>query len=157
MCPLSTIPMRILLDFVCLAFFGSGNYYPLTNYGGTFSEQLVFLQSNKMNQCDCFECISCTFSIFNQSSKRDLEKHVDFTNTKPTVWNVRMIALIPLFKNFIPVQALRELDQMRARYESAEVARKALSEKYGNVLEGYDETLSSPLRRLNLTVTPVRL
>ncbi|EYC45246.1 hypothetical protein Y032_0434g1395 [Ancylostoma ceylanicum] len=52
--------------------------------------------------------------------------------------------------------ALRELDHMRARYENAEAARKALNEKYGNVLEGYDETLGSPLRRLNLTATPNR-
>ncbi|KAK6744433.1 hypothetical protein RB195_011254 [Necator americanus] len=52
--------------------------------------------------------------------------------------------------------ALRELDQMKARYESTEAARKALNEKYGNVLEGYDETLGSPLRRLNLSTTPSR-
>ncbi|VDM73958.1 unnamed protein product, partial [Strongylus vulgaris] len=52
--------------------------------------------------------------------------------------------------------ANRELEQMRMRYENAEAARKALSEKYKNALEGYDETLSSPLRRLNLTVTPGR-
>ncbi|KAL6728821.1 hypothetical protein Aduo_010556 [Ancylostoma duodenale] len=52
--------------------------------------------------------------------------------------------------------ALRELDHMRARYEKAEAARKALNEKYGNVLEGFDETLGSPLRRLNLGATPNR-
>ncbi|VDN28986.1 unnamed protein product [Cylicostephanus goldi] len=47
--------------------------------------------------------------------------------------------------------ALRQLDQMRVRFENAEAARKALHEKYKNVLEKADGTLASPLRRLNLT------
>ncbi|KHJ80355.1 hypothetical protein OESDEN_19971 [Oesophagostomum dentatum] len=45
---------------------------------------------------------------------------------------------------------------MRVRYEKTEAARKALAEKYKNMLEGYDETLASPMRRLNVTVTPGR-
>ncbi|KAK5971205.1 Kinesin motor domain-containing protein [Trichostrongylus colubriformis] len=49
--------------------------------------------------------------------------------------------------------AQRELDQMRLRFESAEDARKALNEKYNSVLEGYDENLGSPLRRLNLNTS----
>lgn len=49
-------------------------------------------------------------------------------------------------------QATQELDQMRARCESAEASCKSLTEKYQSLLEGYDEALvSSPLRRLNVT------
>lgn len=52
--------------------------------------------------------------------------------------------------------ATQELDQMRARCESAEASCKSLTEKYQSLLEGYDEALvSSPLRRLNVT-TPGR-
>ncbi|XGW03695.1 hypothetical protein V3C99_015121 [Haemonchus contortus] len=48
----------------------------------------------------------------------------------------------------------RELDQMRLQYESAEAARKALSEKYSSALEGYDAAVS-PLRRLNLNTSRI--
>uniref|UniRef100_A0A158P6R2 Kinesin motor domain-containing protein n=1 Tax=Angiostrongylus cantonensis TaxID=6313 RepID=A0A158P6R2_ANGCA len=54
-------------------------------------------------------------------------------------------------------QARSELDQLQRRCESAEASRKALNEKYKNLLEKCNETFfGSPPRHLNLNTTPER-
>ncbi|KAE9418901.1 hypothetical protein Angca_008232, partial [Angiostrongylus cantonensis] len=53
--------------------------------------------------------------------------------------------------------ARSELDQLQRRCESAEASRKALNEKYKNLLEKCNETFfGSPPRHLNLNTTPER-
>ncbi|KAE9418728.1 hypothetical protein Angca_008846 [Angiostrongylus cantonensis] len=75
-----------------------------------------------------------------------LWKRIDSVNTLEDLTKVQL-------ENDL-ASARSELSQLWHRYEFAEAARKALNEKYNDVLEECNETfLGTPLRRLNLNTT----